>query len=600
MPTEPVLNASKDSNAMIAAKAGIPSVGAVAINRHGIAWKVHGHTHATSLATQGEADSELTLYPVVFPENLSPKLTEFLLEVARCTPKSIVPLDTLPHLFPKRAHPGGHSVDSMSDRYRILLFLDCSDACEAVIAHELAHVWIELVQGIEDYRVMRDTYDSGRYAQIQFLQSFVLDVAVDRVLTRKGFDTSIIELDKQTALAQMGLAASSGYKPATRREAVYMASFLATSMLEEDNATVLCVQTAQLIESRLPEVYRLSNVFKQAVQNSPPADAASAQVAIDQVLTAAFEYTDGGLDLDSELVDLRLEPCWDQDKNPDWLPGVSVKGKCEVGLAMARHGATSEARALFERTEYGRIRVRFQTREGGFTPYTELEHVDTIPDSPETRMRQIVETNQLNLEGMHEGGLRHPNMQPPGRKSPPGFSKVWGRSYSPGMARFLTAVRLQEFLGGEPPYGYANNSPLVYTDPSGLEPQQVNPFQNYNQGMNQYINDQLNQCFPKKRCIECLAFAQSEAARKLKSIGVIDTGKHDRSNAIGHCTVACIISRTCPDCIDTWNDREAGCALGHQESCRDLHNNRVGMELAKLPGQCADLCKASTKLRPPK
>lgn len=475
VPTELEIAALRERDAAMAARVGMPTVGAIATNKAGIVWKVDGHTHASSLTTQGQENSELTLYPVVFPQNLSPKLTEFLMEVGRCTPKAIMPLDTLPHQFPKRAHPRGHSVDAISDRYRILVFLDGSDASEAVIAHELAHVWIELVRGIEDYRVLRDTSDSGRYSQVQLLQSFVLDVAVGTVLKEKGFDTSDIEVDKHAALKQMGQAASAGYQPPTKREAVYMASFLASSFLAEHSSTVLCSQTAALVQSQLPDVYRLANLFKDAVQNSPPTCAQSVRSAIDQVLTAAFEYTDGGIDLVSELFEFKPEPCWDHDKFPEWLPGVSVKGKCEVGVAMARLGVASDKGALFERQENGRIKVRFQTPEGGFTPYTELEHVETIPESPEARARRIMEINQMNRKRLDEmsKGPKMPGGQPPqpsGPPLPPGFPPMPGRSYSPGLARFLTQVRLQELLGGEHPYGYANDNPITYTDPSGLAP----------------------------------------------------------------------------------------------------------------------------------
>lgn len=44
------------------------------------------------------------------------------------------------------------------------------------------------------------------------------------------------------------------------------------------------------------------------------------------------------------------------------------------------------------------------------------------------------------------------------------------RSYSTGLARWITAVRLQELLTGERPYDYSSSSPIDRTDPSGLAP----------------------------------------------------------------------------------------------------------------------------------
>ena len=55
-----------------------------------------------------------------------------------------------------------------------------------------------------------------------------------------------------------------------------------------------------------------------------------------------------------------------------------------------------------------------------------------------------------------------PNVPMPGR-----------RTYAPGLARFLSEVRLAEQLGGEHPYIYALNSPTTYVDPSGNKPGEV-------------------------------------------------------------------------------------------------------------------------------
>ena len=53
---------------------------------------------------------------------------------------------------------------------------------------------------------------------------------------------------------------------------------------------------------------------------------------------------------------------------------------------------------------------------------------------------------------------------PPGIQQNPTFL---GRPYMAGTARFLTAARLAEQLGGEPPYAYALNNPVTYVDPDG-------------------------------------------------------------------------------------------------------------------------------------
>ena len=104
----------------------------------------------------------------------------------------------------------------------------------------------------------------------------------------------------------------------------------------------------------------------------------------------------------------------------------------------------------------------------------------------ETRTRSIMEcdeTYRMLLDEMSKGP-RVPNLPsigPSAPKLPLGLPQMPGRSYSPGLARFLTQVRLEELIGGEHPYGYAQNNPVTYTDPSGLKPQ----------GIGQWIRDEL-------------------------------------------------------------------------------------------------------------
>lgn len=87
------------------------------------------------------------------------------------------------------------------------------------------------------------------------------------------------------------------------------------------------------------------------------------------------------------------------------------------------------------------------------------------------------------LTGRLPPGARHPNTGPGmPRPSPliqgpqlpniPGFPP---RTYSPGFARWLTQVRMEEMLAGENAYGYAGNNPTTLIDPDGLSPQLPGP-----------------------------------------------------------------------------------------------------------------------------
>lgn len=231
----------KEKNNYLAVGRGMPAIGSVLTNAHGIKWLVDGHTAARSLLGGAPGEPE-ELYPAIIPQNLSKRLTEFAAEVNRCTPKVLVPLDTMPTKFPKRGHPAGHWVDAWSDPYRILLFLDTANIHESVLAHEIAHVWIDLVKSVEDYRVLRDRSNPSRYAHVQFIQSFVLDFPVNQVLQDKGFDVEVIRRDAGLALSNLARAAKHGYLPPSRREAAFLASFLATSILEVEQQTPGIVQ----------------------------------------------------------------------------------------------------------------------------------------------------------------------------------------------------------------------------------------------------------------------------------------------------------------------------------------------------------------------
>ncbi len=458
----------------------LPVAGSHLRNRHGIEWIVDGHIKTSSLGTLPSDESELTAYPVIFPQNLSDRFDEFLNEIARCTPKVILPLDTMPTVFPARAHPGGHSIDAWSHPEHIHIFVDVEDVSEVVLAHELAHAWIDLVRGIEDNRVWRERKDTARYAQVQFMQSFVLDFAVDQVLDEKGFDRSQIVEDWEIASAQLRIAAERGYQPENRREAVFMASHLASTLVEEsrDRLPVKVANLFPVVSRNLPEIFSLAKGMAQSVLDHFPTDRSSARIAIDQILRSSFAFTDPGLDFESHLIHVEPEINWEMDKNPGWLTGQSVRAKCEIGVAMATVGATSADTPVLNRENTGPILVSFNRPDGSSTEGIPLEHAVMPPDPRITHINEMMEESRRAKARMEKMNVMNPNRPPapPGPQLPnvPGFRP---RSYSPGLARWLTRVRLEEMLAGEHPYGYAENNPTTLIDPDGLQarPQRIKP-----------------------------------------------------------------------------------------------------------------------------
>lgn len=471
--------------------AKLPQIGSTLRNKHGVEWKVYDHTRASSIATKPGDDSEQTCYPVIFPENLSERFHALLDEVSRCTPKVILPLDTMPNVFPNRAHPGGHSIDAWSHPEAIHVFTDAEDCSEVVFAHELAHAWIDFVKGIEDHRVWMDREDTGRYTQVQLMQSFVLDFAVHKLLEEKGFDQAQIRADWEVASMQLRVAAERGFRPDNPREAIYMASHLAAVLVEESISTlpIPIANSLPMVKRNLPEIFSKASGLATAVSDSFPSDQEAALRAIDSVLQQSFAFTDPDLDYASHLLNVEPEVNWEQDKRPDWLTGQPVRGKCEIGVVMARLGATSADTPVLNRKN-DLLEISFSKPDGSKTEPVRLEHA-VLPPGPGDEVRranEVIEEMRQAKKRMEEmkkltepkhsanppQGPFTPQAPMPGNPMAPPGPNIPGfrpRSYSPGMARWLTKVRMEEMLAGEHPYAYALNNPTTHTDPTGLVPQ---------------------------------------------------------------------------------------------------------------------------------
>jgi hypothetical protein len=454
----------REKDDALARHLGLPTVGSTMLNAHGIEWQIDGYTSAASVASYNYPDRATNLYPVVVPQNLSERLTEFIAEINRCTPKCIVPLDTLPYRFPNRAHPGGHSVDAWSDPYRILLFLDAASVHETIFAHELAHVWIDLVNRIEDHRVLKDKSDTARYSQVQLIQSFVLDIAVNDVLRRKGFDTSIIDADQKEGLFNLAGAAQDGYKPPSRREALFMAQVLAANLVDEAHGRSIVRQGDHIlaIRSHLPDVHALAQSMAVSVTSEPLRDAESARRLIDAVVTLSFEYTDGGIDLEDELIHIEPQTDWNRDKHPEWLKGQPIQAKCEIGRAMAKVAADSNSECFLSDFA-GPVFASFTLPDGSTSQPQRIVHAQPSVN-PGDFARRIMEANNANRQRV---AAARPSFTP--QNTPHGL-----RTYSAGMGAFLTRVRWQEIRQGEVPYAYAMGNPTTYNDPTGLSPQFTN------------------------------------------------------------------------------------------------------------------------------
>lgn len=499
----------KETNNQIAVRHGLPPVGSTMINQYGIEWLVDGHVFVPTLSTLSrgtdpDVDDPRDLYPVILPQNLSPRLTNFIAETDRCTSKVIMPLDTLPHLRPHSAHTYGHWIDGLDSPHRILMFLDAAHAHETIIAHEIGHIWIDLVEDCEDYRIFRDISDAPKVHQWTNLQSFVLDNKVNEVLREKGFDMSVIENDVEESLLSFAAAIRSGYRPPTAREAAFVASTLATAMLDYEIGAQNTLQSLDMASTvfrqDLPDVYELACHLAASVRRHGYADRASIRKAVDACALLAFAFVGEPLNLDTDFVE--EVPTEDyNDKYPEYFSGLPVPAKLEIARAMARLKIPGGSECRLEYSSTGSAHVKFCQRSGDWTKPVLLKNLRRLPQSTAfagsnpmpQRGRPTMNKSFLSTppnNSLHAGTIS-PAISPPLSGVQPVFPTGGSngrRSYGPGLARFLSQARLAEQLGGEHPYGYAMNNPLINSYPSGLEPKcgGLDPCANYNAEYKKY------------------------------------------------------------------------------------------------------------------
>jgi hypothetical protein len=141
-----------------------------------------------------------------------------------------------------------------------LFFLfDASRVHETIIAHEIGHVWVEMVLRIEDYRRLKNQSDLTRTIQFSHIQSFVMDLPVNDMLERRGFDMSVIARHEIEAIHTMAANCARGEKPGNKRILAGVISSLAGSLLEMERFPSKYGESIgtslELIQRHLPEVF---------------------------------------------------------------------------------------------------------------------------------------------------------------------------------------------------------------------------------------------------------------------------------------------------------------------------------------------------------
>lgn len=465
---------------------GLPAIGSKLVNKYDLEFVVESHVHLATADTcqrwrDGGGCIDEDLYPSLIPLNMSDRFTEFIGTVDRCTPKTFLILDTVPHIRRGTNVPGGNYLDTAVHPDMNLVFLDAARVHESVFAHEIGHAWVQFVDQIEDMRTLKDMTVPQRFHQLANVQSFVSDLRVNEVLDQRGFDLSPIIEDRVAAIESLGRAIQAGYLPEHKREEVFIALMLASEILERGASDAKLI--AKLDDSLAqvgklnPKIGKMAEGFAGAVSRNGYGDKDSLKAANDECLVLAFEHTGDPLDLDNDLAEPPVEEVL-LDKSPDWFSGAPMDFKCDVGRIMARNNVPYRSSWKLLQSENGRPCILFESLEGRmFGPFP-ISH----PYLEEAR-RRIEFTNHHNRRNI-EQTMNKANAtsnsvpaSPPVQKPfeppmPPGHGN---RLYMPGLARFLTQAMLQHQVDGEHPYQYALDNPSTYVDPSGSRPTMITP-----------------------------------------------------------------------------------------------------------------------------
>jgi len=503
-----------ERNNLAAARIGLPTIGQELENQHGLRFRVREHLYLPNVNTAhrwsiGEMGLPEDLYPVIEPLNMSKRFMDFIGKVDRCTTKVFVPVDTMPG-FRRDAAPRHNSLHSADPR-GLLMFLDAATLHETIFAHEVGHAWVQYVDRCEDERTLADLTDPARLNQFNFIQSYVLDLKVNELLRRRGFDMEPIDGDHAIAMNNIAKLLDSGFSPPTRREAVFGALQFAEQIVERERGNrpglVRFDDALAKLKGYEPGIHRLASGMAEAVFEFGIDSKEAISNAVDKCLTLAFEFTGDPLDFENDVVVPPSEEP-DFDKWPDWISGASPRVKCQIGRVMALNDIPDESTWSLSCHRITGADVSFQLTDGTIlgpwrisTPYSvwhlhqmkELDKMNKEASGRHTKlMEEVMQRNKENREKQQAahtlaigrpvvphpnvpGQLQHP--QPPGMPTMPAPGlpfpgRIPGRRpYMAGLGRFLTEARLAERLAGEHPYAYALNNPTTYIDPEGLQPQ---------------------------------------------------------------------------------------------------------------------------------
>jgi len=301
-----------------------------------------------------------SVLPVIAHLNPSQRLRELYREVLAVTPRHLLIADAagLPEEC-RQIMDGLHFTSWREYPELMVVVVDSGECREDILAHELMHIWLDLVADYEDHRIHRDPSDGRGVFTVISVQSFVIDCKVQEKLIERGFPLRQFTSDIVDTLHQHAVATEAGFALANRSQEAVMARLLARpwavpelyEFTEDDWEKIR--HARRVIECQLPRLARLADGFVKAFRRHRYTEKHEALKLIDECLGLQFGYIQQDFD---QARDLRIEP--DRSGTNDrFMPNAPAEAREDVLRRLVRGDWPIGTRVVTKRLKGGRFQV---------------------------------------------------------------------------------------------------------------------------------------------------------------------------------------------------------------------------------------------------
>jgi hypothetical protein len=278
----------------------------------------------------------VSVVPVVRYLNPSERLNQLYREIDCVTPKAVVFADAsgLPQRC-RQIMEGLHFTSWRELRDVIPVIIDSGNTREEIVAHELMHIWLDLVEGYEDYRRYRDTADGRSSFAVLSTQSLVIDCKVQEKLRERGFALRPYADEIAEVLQENAMAVQTGASFRNRFQESVIAGLLAVpsaapglhEFTEEARRRIRYARA--VFERHVPRLVRFADRLVAAFRANGYGARQQALELIDDCLVLQFEYLEQDFDLGRDLRIERDQIEW-RNKYPSVMPNVPPEFKHDI------------------------------------------------------------------------------------------------------------------------------------------------------------------------------------------------------------------------------------------------------------------------------